>query len=122
MHDLISRADAIKAMADLEQEDIEKYSCSIPDGFDGERASEVLKKLPPATPKKYSDWIDFLCDAFNISRTSAKDMYHAMVSVKRQTISRNGLVAESEDENDCTFLGQERGLSICNSQCKFHSI
>ena len=48
--DAISRAAAIKAMDDLEQEDIERYSCSIPEGFDGKRAIEALQKLPSVTP------------------------------------------------------------------------
>lgn len=48
--DCISRAAAIKAMDDLEQEDIELYGCSIPEGFDGKRAIEALQKLPSVNP------------------------------------------------------------------------
>jgi hypothetical protein len=45
-------------MNDLEQEDIEQYGCSIPEGFDGERAIEVLQNLPPVTPKqRVGQWI-----------------------------------------------------------------
>lgn len=31
-----------------------------------------------------SEWIDFLSEQFDISRTSAKEMLHAMMSVKRE--------------------------------------
>lgn len=49
--DAISRAEAIKAMESLEKSDIEAYGCPIPEGFDGKRAIEALRKLPPVTPK-----------------------------------------------------------------------
>lgn len=50
MDDLISRAEAIKAMYELEQDDIETYGVKIPEGFDGERAGIALFDLPPAKP------------------------------------------------------------------------
>ena len=50
--DAISRDAAIKAMDDLEKEDIELYGCSIPEGFDGKRAIEALQKLPSVTAKQ----------------------------------------------------------------------
>lgn len=50
--DAISREAAIKAMNDLEQEDIEQFGCSIPEGFDGKRAIEALQSLPSVTPKQ----------------------------------------------------------------------
>ena len=31
-----------------------------------------------------SEWIDFLCKQFDISRTSAKEMLHVMMSVKKE--------------------------------------
>jgi len=49
--DAISRATAIKSMEDLEQEDIERYGCPIPEGFDSRRAVEVLESLPSIFPK-----------------------------------------------------------------------
>lgn len=56
--DCISRQAAIKAMNDLEQEDIERYGCPIPEGFDGKRAIETLQSLPSVTPKqKMGRWI-----------------------------------------------------------------
>lgn len=56
--DTISRAKAIKAMDDMEQEDIERYGCSIPEGFDGKRAIEALQKLPSVMPKqKMGHWM-----------------------------------------------------------------
>ena len=51
MSDLISRELAIKTMMALETEDIEAYGCSIPEGFDGKRASDALRKIPSAQPK-----------------------------------------------------------------------
>lgn len=50
MDDLISRAEAIKAMYELEQDDIETYGVKIPEGFDGERAAEALNCLPNLAP------------------------------------------------------------------------
>ena len=50
MDDLISRAAAIDAMMKLQNEDIEAYGASIPEGFDGDRAVAALKELPSAQP------------------------------------------------------------------------
>ena len=43
---LISRNAAIKAMLKEQQDDIKAYGCSIPEGFDGDRAVRVLMQLP----------------------------------------------------------------------------
>lgn len=51
MSDLISRDLAIKTMMALEAEDIADYGCSIPEGFDGKRASDALMKIPSAQTK-----------------------------------------------------------------------
>ena len=48
MDDLISRQAAIDAMMALQKEDTEAYGCDIPEGFDGKRAAEALKRLPTA--------------------------------------------------------------------------
>ena len=48
MSDLIDRQAAIDAMLRLQSEDEELYGCRIPEGFDGDRATEELKKLPSA--------------------------------------------------------------------------
>ena len=53
---------------------------------------EGLQKLPPVTPKEKTghekltnhEWIDILTEQFDISRTSAKEMLHAMMSVKKE--------------------------------------
>ena len=42
------------------------------------RKAENVKRLTNL------EWIDFLCKQFNISRTSAKEMLHAMMSVKKE--------------------------------------
>lgn len=52
MGDLISREAAISAMYLLQIEDEETYGCSIPEGFDGERAAEALRRLPSAEPER----------------------------------------------------------------------
>ena len=49
--DMISRQDAIDAMMQLQDEDIEAYGCEIPEGFDGDRAVMALRKLPSAEPR-----------------------------------------------------------------------
>lgn len=57
--DCISRTQAIKAMDELENEDIEAYGCSIPEGFDGERARQAICLLPSVQPKpKTGHWIE----------------------------------------------------------------
>lgn len=57
MEDLIKRQDAINAMYRLEAEDVETYSCSIPEGFDSKPAIEALKALPSAEPEqKRGEW------------------------------------------------------------------
>lgn len=43
--DCISRQAAINKMQELEDEDIKAYGCSIPEGFDGQRAIRALKSL-----------------------------------------------------------------------------
>ena len=48
--DCISRQQAIDKMQELEDEDIELFGCSIPEGFDGKRAIEALKTLPSIKP------------------------------------------------------------------------
>lgn len=53
---------------------------------------EDIKTLPPPVtplPKRHEkltnhEWIDFLSEQFDISRTSAKEMLHAMMSVKKE--------------------------------------
>ena len=43
---VISLEDAIKAMAELEKADIERFGVKIPEAFDSESAIEALEKLP----------------------------------------------------------------------------
>ncbi len=54
--DCISRAEAIKALKELEQEDIETYGCKIPEGFDADGAIEKLRNLP-SVQSKTGHWI-----------------------------------------------------------------
>ena len=54
----VSRQQAIDKMQELEEEDIEAYGCSIPEGFDGKRAIEALKALSSVhTKTKVGRWI-----------------------------------------------------------------
>lgn len=56
--DLISRHEAIDKMMDLYNEDVELYGVPIPEGFDGHRAVEAIKEIPPAEPeRKHGEWI-----------------------------------------------------------------
>ena len=55
--DCISRTQAIKAMDELENEDIEAYGCKIPEGFDGERARLSICLLPSIQPKPKTEWV-----------------------------------------------------------------
>lgn len=49
--DYISRQQAIDKMQELEDEDIELFGYSIPEGFDGKRAIVALKTLPSVQPR-----------------------------------------------------------------------
>ncbi len=47
------------------------------------------------------EWIDFLCKEWNISRTSAKEMLHAMMSVKKEDNFKrqfNSIIKEEKDD------------------------
>lgn len=49
---------------------------------------EYIDEVPSVEPerKKMSnkEWVDFLSEQFTVSRTSAKEMLHAMMSVKKE--------------------------------------
>lgn len=55
--DCISRQSAIKAMLKIEHDDIEKYGCSIPEGFDSRPAIDALNNLPSVTPEQKKEVI-----------------------------------------------------------------
>ena len=57
--DAISRKAAIDVMIKLEQDDIDRYGCKIPEGFDSSPAIEVLDNLPSITSQpKIGHWIE----------------------------------------------------------------
>jgi len=68
-----------------------------------EIAIEALEEPKAENMKRFTnaEWKDFLSEQFNISRTSAKDMLHVMMSVKREDNFKRqfsgSLVAESEE-------------------------
>lgn len=66
MGDLISREAAISAMYLLQIEDEERYGCVIPEGFDGERAAEALKKLPSVEPEVKTKYIAVELDGLKL--------------------------------------------------------
>ena len=49
-------------------------------------ALDALEEPKAENMKRLSntEWIDFLSEQFDVSRTSAKEMLHAMMSVKRE--------------------------------------
>lgn len=71
--------------ADRLKEHIDKLP-ALPDGnFAGTRRNlKALINMQPNIKLTNSEWIDFLAEQFDISRTSAKEMLHAMISVKKE--------------------------------------
>ena len=49
-----------------------------------EMAIKALEEQQPNIKLSNPEWIDFLSEQFEISRTSAKEMLHVMMSVKRE--------------------------------------
>ena len=68
------------------KEQMIKYGFHAPDMT----VTEFVEDLPPVNPQEpkikftNSEWIGFLAKQFDISRTSAKEMLHVMMSVKRE--------------------------------------
>lgn len=71
--------------ADKLKEHIDKLP-ALPDGNFAEthRNLKALINMQPNIKLTNSEWIDFLSEQFDISRTSAKEMLHTMMSVKRE--------------------------------------
>lgn len=66
----------MKSIHDLNSPD---YADGFADGY-----NVGIKNAEPKNSKLTNhEWIDFLSDQFDISRTSAKEMLHVMMSVKR---------------------------------------
>ena len=84
--------------ADRLKEHIDKLP-ALPDGnFAGtHRNLKALINIQPNIKLTNPEWIDFLSEQFDISRTSAKEMLHVMMSVKR------------EDNLKKQFCGRKRG-------------
>jgi len=45
---------------------------------------ETEIRVRPKVKLTNSEWIDFLCEQFEISRTSAKEILYVMMSIKRE--------------------------------------
>ena len=71
--------------ADRLKEHIDKLP-ALPDGnFAGNHSAlKALVNMQPNIKLTNSEWIDFHSEQFDISRTSAKEMLHVMMSVKRE--------------------------------------
>ena len=71
--------------ADRLKEHIDKLP-ALPDGnFAGNHSAlKALINMQQNIKLTNPEWIDFLAEQFDISRTSAKEMLHAMMSVKRE--------------------------------------
>lgn len=71
--------------ADRLKEHIDKLP-ALPDGnFAGSHSAlKALINMQPNIKLTNSEWIDFLSKQFDISRTSAKEMLHTMMLVKRE--------------------------------------
>lgn len=75
MNDTIYRQSAIDAVIKRDA------NCGID-------SAEVLRALPSAEPERKKmtnkEWKDFLCEQFNVSRTTAKGMLHALMCAKAE--------------------------------------
>lgn len=84
MDDLISRQMAIDAVLKL------TYADGAYGYTDAKELVDSLEAIPSAQPERKTgrmsnkDWIDFLCEQFDISRTSARDMLHGMMKCKKE--------------------------------------
>lgn len=92
-------ADALKAH-------IDKLPC-LPDGnFAGNhRALKALINMQPTVTDREGrlsnkEWIDLLAAQFDISRTSAKEMLHAMMSVKKEDNFKKQFSGRKGGENE----------------------
>lgn len=94
MDDLISRKLAIERLVnESNQEGAYGY-------VDSKEIEDCLMKLPTAGQNRLTnkEWIDFLTAQFDVSRTSAKDMLHGMMWIKRrEKIKRIGNPLRKED-------------------------
>lgn len=87
--DCISRAEAIEALGEEppvwydETDEIAERNQWRRDVAAIEALPSV-KQEPKAGHLSNKDWVDLLTEQFNVSRTSAKEMLHAMMSVKKE--------------------------------------
>jgi hypothetical protein len=89
--------------ADRLKEHIDKLP-ALPDGnFAGNHSAlKALINMQPKIRFTNSEWVDFLCEQFDISRTSAKEMLHAMMSVKKEDNFKKQFSCRKERMNEYT--------------------
>ncbi len=86
MNDLVRKADVLEEYSDLYwmNESLLNFRSELDSVYDR------INQLKPVEPERKTgrlsnkEWIDFLVEQFNVSRTSAKDMLHGMMQVKRE--------------------------------------
>ena len=94
--DAISRQDAIDAMIKIEQDDIDRYGCKIPEGFDSSPAIEALENLPSVKPQYTDDEIQKMQEmqqaeiekAYELGKTEQLEIGH-WIDNHNNTISCN---------------------------------
>lgn len=87
---------------------INKYKAEVRD---------KVRALPPVTPQPKTghrkltnpEWIGFLSEQFDISRTSAKEMLHAMMSVKKEDNFKKQFSQGNKDFSQGFSQGRKRG-------------
>ena len=98
MSDLIRREDAIEA--------VENNSYGM-----GSRASvKAIKSLPSAdrpTRLTNAEWKDFLSESFGISKSSAREMLHGMMSVKREDNFKKRFNQRRGERREADMLGED---------------
>ena len=84
MSDYISRQAAIRWV----KTECNPYGKPTLDFESGKKVIEHLEQMPSAHPERTrmsnKEWIDFLVVQFDISRTSAKEMLHGMMKMKKE--------------------------------------
>lgn len=76
--------DCLKEMQEgyIEGEGYERHP--VPEWYALDKAIKALEQEPRKGQLTNSEWIDFLSEQFDISRTSAREMLHVMMSVKKE--------------------------------------
>lgn len=80
--DKMTREEAIRELKQFSGTTRLRLSANFWEALD--MAIKALEQEPKTGRLTNSEWIDFLSEQFDISRTSSKEMLHVMMSVKRE--------------------------------------